>query len=265
MELKAFDLIIEKLTPALLAQEFSAPADYEVENGKAMVFTSGNLAYGVFYDLKTKCFDLKSTTMEEGKEPKWRSLSTWMFDPETDTTGEAESIANDFLETVEGPKRVQLVMQNKKKRNKKEDGTLDADPQFLFNRLMGVFPELRDEMNQERIRYGKIRSFTFAKEHVAPKVEKLAKEYPGSEPFEKMCAVLNDMYAHADMDARSVITMSILNEVDDAAYENIREKLKDDLEKVYKFGRALKGKKVKPEKIKKKSKQKVVARNLNEM
>ena len=265
MELKAFDLIIEKLTPALLAQEFSAPADYEVENGKAMVFTSGNLAYGVFYDLKTKRFDLKSTTMEEGKEPKWRSLSTWMFDPETDTTGEAESIANDFLETVEGPKRVQLVMQNKKKRNKKEDGTMDADPQFLFNRLMGVFPELRDEMNQERIRYGKIRSFTFAKEHVAPKVEKLAKEYPGSEPFEKMCAVLNDMYAHADMDARSVITMSILNEVDDAAYENIREKLKDDLEKVYKFGRALKGKKVNSEKIKKKSKQKVVARNLNEM
>ena len=110
MELKAFDLIIEKLTPALLAQEFSAPADYEVENGKAMVFTSGNLAYGVFYDLKTKRFDLKSTTMEEGKEPKWRSLSTWMFDPETDTTGEAESIDNDFLETVEGPKRVQLVL-----------------------------------------------------------------------------------------------------------------------------------------------------------
>ena len=37
MELKAFDLIIEKLTPALLAQEFSAPADYEVEKYLAIL------------------------------------------------------------------------------------------------------------------------------------------------------------------------------------------------------------------------------------
>lgn len=262
MDFKAFDLIVEKLTPALLAQEFEAPKPYEVENGKAMVFLSGNLAYGVFYDVKTKRFDLKSTTMEEGKEPKWRSLSTFMFNPEEDTTSDAESIANDFLETVEGPKRVELVRQNKK-RAKKEDGTLDADPQFLFNRLMGVFPELREEMAEERIHYGRIRFFTFAKEKIAPKVENLAANYPDSEPFEKMCGILNDMYANADMDARSIITIAILNEVNDTALANIKEKLSEDLSKIYKYSRGFRGKKVKPEK-KKKSK-KVVARSLNEM
>lgn len=262
LDFKAFDLIVEKLTPALLAQEFEAPTPYEVENGKAMVFLSGNLAYGVFYDVKTKRFDLKSTTMEEGKDPKWRSLSTFMYDPEEDTTSDAESIANDFLETVEGPKRVELVRQNKK-RTKKDDGTLNADPQFLFNRLMGVFPELREEMAEERIHYGRIRFFTFAKEKIAPKVENLALHYADSEPFEKMCTVLNDMYANADMDARSIITMAILNGIDDQAFANIKEKLSEDLGKVYKFGRGFRGKKVKPEK-KKKSK-KVVARSLNEM
>lgn len=263
MDFKAFDLIVEKLTPALLAQDFTPPEDYEVENGKAVVYTTGNLKYGVFYSFATKRFDLKSAVVEEGKDISWRSLSTWMFDPETDATGEAESIANDFLETVEGPKRVELVRQNKKKRNKKEDGTLDADPQFLFNRLMAVFPELRGEMAEERIHYGKIRYFTFAREKIAPKVENLAKNYPGSDPFEKMCSILNDMYANADMDARSVITIAILNEVDDAAYGNIREKLSDDLAKVYRFSRGLKGKKIKPEK-KKKEKKKIVAPSLNE-
>lgn len=262
MDFKAFDLIIEKLTPALLAQEFEAPKPYEVENGKAMVFLSGNLAYGVFYDVKTKRFDLKSTTMEEGKEPKWRSLSTFMFDPEEDVTSDAESIANDFLETVEGPKRIEMVRQNKK-RAKKEDGTLDADPQFLFNRLMGVFPELREEMAEERIHYGRIRFFTFAKEKIAPKVENLAANYPGSEPFEKMCSILNDMYANADMDARSIITIAILNEVNDTALANIKEKLSEDLAKIYKYSRGFRGKKVKPEK--KKKTKKVVARSLNEM
>lgn len=262
LDFKAFDLIIEKLTPALLAQEFEAPKPYEVENGKAMVFLSGNLAYGVFYDVKTKRFDLKSTTMEEGKEPKWRSLSTFMFDPEEDVTSDAESIANDFLETVEGPKRIEMVRQNKK-RAKKEDGTLDADPQFLFNRLMGVFPELREEMAEERIHYGRIRFFTFAKEKIAPKVENLAANYPGSEPFEKMCSILNDMYANADMDARSIITIAILNEVNDTALANIKEKLSEDLAKIYKYSRGFRGKKVKPEK--KKKAKKVVARSLNEM
>ncbi len=262
MDFKAFDLIVEKLTPALLAQEFESPKPYEVENGKAVVFLSGNLAYGVFYDVKTKRFDLKSTTMEEGKEPKWRSLSTFMYDPDEDTTSDAESIANDFLETVEGPKRVELVRQNKK-RAKKDDGTLNADPQFLFNRLMGVFPELREEMAEERIHYGRIRFFTFAKEKIAPKVENLAAHYADSEPFEKMCTVLNDMYANADMDARSIITIAILNEVNDTALANIKEKLSEDLSKIYKYSRGFRGKKVKPEK--KKKGKKVVARNLNEM
>lgn len=263
MELKAFDLIVEKLTPALLAQEFSAPEDYEVENGKAKVFTAGDLAYGVFYDAKTKRFDLKSATLQEGKDIQWKSLSTWMFEPEGEDISDAESIANDFLETVEGPKRIEMVRQNKKKRNKKDDGTLDADPQFLFNRLMAVFPELREEMAQERVRYGRIRYFTFAKENIAPKAEALAKSQPESDAVTKMCTILNDVYGNGDMDARSVITAAILNSMDDASYTVVKEKLSDDLAKVYKFSRDLKSKKIKPEK-KKKSK-KIVARNLNEM
>ena len=94
-------------------------------------------------------------------------------------------------------------------------------------------------------------------------MENLALHYADSEPFEKMCTVLNDMYVNADMDARSIITMAILNGIDDQAFANIKEKLSEDLGKVYKFGRGFRGKKVKPEK-KKKSK-KVVARSLNEM
>lgn len=157
------------------------------KTGRPLYIPPGNLKYGVFYSFATKRFELKSAVVEEGKEPSWRSLSTWMFDSETDTTGDAESIANDFLETVEGPKRVELVRQNKKKRNKKEDGTLDADPQFLFNRLMAVFPELRGEMADERVHYGQIRFFTFAREKIAPKVENLAKIIPAVSLLKK-CA-----------------------------------------------------------------------------
>ena len=33
-----------------------------------------------------------------------KNIAVWLFDPETDSTKEAESIAADFVETVEGPK-----------------------------------------------------------------------------------------------------------------------------------------------------------------
>ena len=96
-----------------------------------------------------------------------------------------------------------------------------------------------------------------------PKAEALAKSQPESDAVTKMCTILNDVYGNGDMDARSVITAAILNSMDDASYTVVKEKLSDDLAKVYKFSRGLKGKKIKPEK--KKKFKKIVARNLNEM
>ena len=82
-------------------------------------------------------------------------------------------------------------------------------------------------MAQERVRYGRIRYFTFAKENIAPKVEALAKSQPESDAVTKMCTILNDVYGNGDMDARSVITAAILNSMDDASYTVVKEKLSD--------------------------------------
>ena len=186
----------------------------------------------------------------------------WMFDPQTDDIKEAESIVNDFVETIEGPKRVEIVQQAK--RRKKKDEESSNDPVFFFNRMVGVFPELKEEMNKERAVYGRVRAVTFAREKLLPKMELLAKNYPDSEPFDRMCTLLNDMYQSGDMDVRSIITMVLLNGFqDETALMRVEEKFSEDLAKSYKYGRKLKGKKVKPEK--KKKQRKFTADTLNEM
>ena len=72
------------------------------------------------------------------------------------------------------------------------------------------------------------------------------------------------MYQSGDMDVRSIITMVLLNGFqDETALMRVEEKFSEDLAKSYKYGRKLKGKKVKPEK--KKKQRKFTADTLNEM
>ena len=257
MEQKAFELIQKKLQAALNEQGFGEAVALETDNGRGVMFTTGEVAYGLFYETKQRRFVLRSATMKTPKEPgDWRQLSMWLFDEGENTMQDAESIANDFLELVQGSKRRELVQTAKKRRKKDEEN--NADPQFFLNRLVPVFPELRDEMNEERIVYGQVRTALFAAEKVAPKCENLAKNYKDSEPMKRMCAA-------GDMDTRAVIQFGVLNNIkDEAAINNIIANFTDgcDLQKVYKHSRKLIGKNIKPEKEKKKGK-KVEARLSN--
>lgn len=261
LEQKAFELIQEKLSAALAEQGFLTPVPMEVENGRAVLFTTGEVGYGLFYEAKEKRFVLRSTTMKNVNEPgTFRQLSVWLFDGKENDLNDAQSIANDFLEIVEGSKRRELVQTAKKKRRKDEEN--NADPLFFFNRMATVFPELRDEMNEERIVYGQVRPTVFAKEHVAPKVEELAKKYPGSDTLRKLGAIFSDLYAAGDADTRAVIAFGVLNNVKDDGAANAVSALfaeGSDLAKVYPFVRKLIGKKLRPEKVKK-EKKKVEAR-----
>lgn len=261
MSFPALDLIAEKLGEALKAQNFSKAKEYADEKGPCVIFTGNEFAYSVLYDEKKKLFQLRSAEMDENSPGEWKVAATWLFDPATDTNSDAENIAEDFCDTVRGPRHM-AVLNQKKKRNKNEDGTQNADPVFLFNRFVNIFPDLRDDMTKERIRYGKVRAFTFGRDQVAPRCEALALKYAGTDAFDRMCTVLNDMYANGDMDARSCITMAILNNVSDEAFNAMKDKLSEDLMKNYKFGRRYIGKQVKPEKKKKKSR--VVARALDD-
>ena len=260
MEQRAFELIQNKLQEALAEQGFGEAVSLQTDDGKAVMFTTGEVAYALFYGQKKKRFSLRSTTMVSKTEPgPWRELSTWLFDGEENTVSDAESIAGDFLEITQSAKRVEIVQTAKKRRKKDEENYVE--PQFFFNRLVPVFPELRDEMNAERIVYGQVRPTVFAETKVAPKCEKLAKEYKDSELFKRMVAVICDVYNAGDKDTRAVIQFGVLNNIrDEEAISSIMENFTEncDLGKVYKHSRKLIGKKIKPEK--KKKEQKVEAR-----
>ena len=262
MEQNAFKLISEKVGEALSKQGFTEAGKQQDSENRSVLYTSDSSAYSVVYDKEKKHFELRSCDIENGKPNlKWKSISVWLFDADTDDVSEAGSISNDFVETIEGPKQTAQI---KKKKKRKKDDENNPDPVFFFNRFVGVFPELRDEMNQERALYGDIRAVSFSREHLLPKLEELCTKSHEKEKIKRCCDLLNDMYVAGDMDVRSIITIVLLNGIkNEAAIENMKPNFSDELQKAFNCGLKFKGKTVKPEKKKKKSK--LVAENLNDI
>ncbi|QAT49212.1 hypothetical protein EQM14_05150 [Caproiciproducens sp. NJN-50] len=253
MDQKVFEMVAGGVEAALNGQGYRRAENKAQEDGREVYLLGESVAYSVLYQESAKRFVLRTCEMD-GEEPdgKWKSLSTWLYDPDTDTPAQAQSIADDFTETLTGPKQTAAAKARKKR---KKDDDNNADPVFFFNRFVGLFPELKEELNAERSVYGDVRAVTFARERLLPKINALVNNPAEKDRTARCCQLLNDLYLAGDMDVRSIITIVILNGIEGgSAVETVRSQLGEDLLKSYKAGLKMKGKKVKPEKKQKKKK-----------
>ncbi len=256
---QAFAVIQDKLWATLEKQGFSEAESYTEDDSSGVIYKSEATAYGVLYNKTKKCFELKTTILDEDNNPTdWKSLSQWLFDFSNSERSDAESIGNDFSDIVTGPKVKRNVNEITKPKRKKSDET-NVDPLFFYNRFVAVFPDLKEAMNQEKIVFGQVRFATLTKEVLAGKCEILAKSKGAG--FERMCEIFNDMYKDGDVDVRAIIIHGIFNELSEEAMANMKESFSDELKKLTPISRKLKGKTIKP--IKKKKQNQIVATALN--
>ncbi len=247
----AFNSIADKVFEKLEPQGFKREKVSGNEGEMVALFTSENSAYSVVYFTDKMHMVMRHCAMtEEGPDNQWKTLATWMFDPEQDTQKEADSIANDFIENCTGSTAAKRLKTTKKKKKKNEDDG-NADPLFLSKRLVSIFPELKAEIKYEEDHYYPFRGVTFTRASVVPKVNELVSK-GSKKDVEKLITLLSTQYGNGDADTRSIITIVILNALPEDKYDLVREYLSDDLKKAWKNALKFKGKKVKPEKPKKK-------------
>ena len=251
MENKALDLIAGRLEAVLEKQGFKRQkGKVNEEKGEAILFIGETTVYSVLYNTEGKMFELRSTAMtDEGPDDgDWKSISNWIFDPETDSTREAESIANDFCDTVDDTKRRAMVRAAQRKKAKQE-GDDSPGPVFFYKRLVNVFPDLRDDIAEEDAAYEEFRAVTFAKASIVPRMDALGKK-KGSAPLKKACQFMDDFHKTGDLDVRSIITMVIFNGVSSESRANMLEMMSPEFQKFYKRCTKYIGKNVRPEKPK---------------
>lgn len=248
---KAFDLIVGKVEAELVKTGYTKQK-VAAENNNELValFTSENLAYSVIYYKDKQQMILRSCTMtDQGPDNEWKTLATWLYDEDVADRKDAESIANDFVEGVSSTIAIKRAKSVKQKKKKTDDGT--ADPKFLAKRFVVFFPELKEEIKTEEDCYYPFRGATFAKEHILPKLDSFVKRATNAEA-EKIAAVFNLQYNNGDIDTRSIITIVLLNGLEDNEFSKLNEYFDEDLSKSAIAARKYKGKKVAPEKPKKK-------------
>lgn len=259
---KAFEIVNKKVESALTEQGFTRQKVSGTDSNELVsLYTGESIAYSVIYYKDKKHMVMRSCAMtEDGPDNEWKTMGTWMFDPDTDKEREAESIGNDFAESVSGPRFIQSPKQKKKKKNS-DDG--NGDPVFFSKRLVVLFPELKEEIRNEEESYEQFRAVTFTKNCIVPKVAALLKRSNKKE-VDKLAEILSAQYSYGDIDTRPLITMIILNSITDPEQkEAINREMSEELSKAWKAAEKYRGQKVKPAKKQKQSfMQKMMAQSI---
>ena len=249
---EAFEHISGRVEETLQPQGFTrAKIASANDNELVALFTSENMAYSVIYYKDKQHTLLRECGMtDEGPDNNWKTLATWIFDPEHDTMKEASSIANHPGAAISAPSAVKKLKQAKKTK-KSDDG--NADPLFLSKRFVTLFPDIKDEIRNEQDCYHPFRGVTFARASIVPRVNKLVHEGKAGE-LKKLGNILHAQYVNGDADTRSIITIVILNGIPEADEAKIEEYLSDNLKKAFQYAKKWRNKTAKPEKEKKKKK-----------
>lgn len=238
------DLITNKVAAVIEPQGYRRQNVDSTDN-YASLFTGESNAYMVMYNPIKKLAALKVCGITDGEpDNQWKSMNTWIFDPETDGTKEANSIGNDFANALSTNKP--RPMKGKKKNS--DEG--NADPKFFCKRMVNIFPELKEEIWEEEDGYNPFRGVTFVESKIVPRINELVKTGNKSQ-IEKLATLLSTQYSAGDMDTRSIITIVALNGIKPELDEKIEDYLSDDLKTAWKFAKKYRNKKVKPEKPKK--------------
>ena len=256
----AFDIITGRAERVLRAKEYTRIETEDSDDELTAVYVNEN-AYGIVYTFSNKRIVLRSCSVEDGEpDNKWKILATWLFDPECDTAKEAESIGDDFAETIRGPKQTAAIQKQKKR---KKDGENTVDPLFLANRMVTYFPELKDEIAFEKAHYEEFRGVTFAEEKIVPRFREMI-EHSSDKKLEKISAGRAALYSTGDLDTKGIITYDLLNAIDnDEKFKALIESFSDPDKKIARAARNLRGKTIKAEKPKKT--RKYVSDTLNKM
>lgn len=262
---KAFDIVNKKVEAVLSQKGYTTQnVPSTASNELVRLYTGEENAYSIIYYKDKKHMVMRSCAMtEDGPDNEWKTMGTWMFDPAVDKEREAESIGNDFADSLAGPKFTQVTRQQKKKKKNSDDG--NGDPVFFSKRLVNIFPELRDEIRDEENGYESFRAVTFTKNSIVPKIQALL-ERNNDKEIDKLSELLSAQYSYGDLDTRSLITIVILNSItDESQKEAIRREMSEDLQKAWKAAEKFRGKKVKPAKKQKQSfMQKMMAESIEQ-
>ncbi len=224
-----------------LISEFEQMKKFEISQPEKdkILLKKENQTYEIFHSASEKRIVLRNDNA---------NISTWLFDDENLSKKDLNMIAQDFAEALN--QSTPKTAKNAKKKCPNDESNVTG--LFFANRMVNIFPEIKDDIYIEKECYSEFRAVTFTKEILIPKINNLLSNPKANHmEIKKLGKLLSDLYSNASLDVRSIITIGLLNNLNNEAV--LQNFLSDELKKAWQHALKYKGKKVKPEKQKKKA------------
>ena len=240
MEKNYFNVICDTITQTEKTKNFS------VKNKKEnyLLLSDNSTSYEIKYDDNSKQITL---SLCEGDNPS-KIISAWLVN-ENSSQKDIKLIADDFITSMVG-KEKKLVRQIKKKSDENENNITGL---FFANRMATFFPGLKEPIQQEKEQYEEFRAVKFSREFILPQINEFIKSEKSTPKISKLGKTLSELYQNSGLSVKSIITIVILNGLSEENENKFKQYLSDELNKSWEAAKKYKGKKVKPEKPKKKN------------
>ena len=219
----SFSILGEKMTELLKPYNFT----YSF-GGKEIIFRNKDRQYTIRYDIENQVISLFDLDCIKEEDKFCKSISSWYFSQEKMTSKDSDDICNDFLEIMVNKKKDTKIV---KKTSGKEEENVGVI--FFMNRLASIFPNIKEKIMIEKENNQNFRVVKFLNDEILPEIHKLFSNKKDNK-IEKFFKLLENMYKNGDLDVRCIISMGILNNIDDEEMKNINKYLSEDFKKVMK-------------------------------
>ena len=245
-----FDAVKNIVSEVLVKKDYSLTSASEVSEGVFLAeFSGGNDRIAVKYEEKACKFSLLRAQGDE----EYATKQVYLFDTAAgDGEAQAVSIGNDFAESLTEKSAQAATAGNLRQapaaqRNKSKDSD-ETGAVFFVNRIPNVLPEVREPLLAHKEHYGQLLPNCFCEQCVNVALANLIRDNNRTK-LDKLFDFLGGMYHSGDTDVKSIITMTILNSIENENNISFVESLlPDELAKAWAAARKFKGKKVAPEK-----------------
>lgn len=234
----SFEIIRTKVLERLSG--FGIAAEEETQKIISCRFESESDAVVLSYDKQKKLYELFRGAKED-KNEQLTKLQSYLFDEEAgDGTKEANSVANEFIDSLVA-KPVKSAVAQRRRADKASD---ESSAIFFVNRIPSVMPECREPLLLHKSHYEQVLPRYFCEEVVNVAFAD-ARRKGEKGKLSQFCNLLSNMYKSGDLDTKSIIVQVILASVPQSEVEYINSLLSDDLSKAWKHGRKWYNRKVK--------------------
>ncbi len=185
----------------------------------SLVFSGEKGVYRLVFDSSNSIMSFECAYDTESAEPEFNTLSRSLFDPVSYNERDAKSLGNEIKDELTSlfmsRKKVNLdkvKMPKAVSRTKAKNGIISYDTDSLANRFGTLYPDMKDAIKENIVKYGEFLPETFFTEIGAARVIDVIAS--GSEAeVKKLFKMLNEVYEDGINEVQDIIGVTILGEM----------------------------------------------------